>query len=128
MTLSPNLIDGILIAAFTALLGIIIGLFKRVRTMETTIAQLDTKVGPLWAQVQSKVAQELHHDDPKYAEMDKLLEQLINLTLTPENRSRLKTLLIARTTDPHVSDEEQKSAQLMLLTMDKVVTESQQDG
>lgn len=122
--MSPELIDLCVAALFTALIGVIVSLFKRMRTLETTVATLDTKVGPLWSQVQSRVAQELHHDDPKYAEMDHLLEELIALRISEPDRSRLRKLLTDRSTDPLVTEAEHKSAQLMLLTMDKVVIEA----
>jgi hypothetical protein len=97
---------------------------RRINSLEISFATVDTKVSPLWAQVQSKVAQELHHDDPKYAEMDGLLEDLIALRITSSDRVHLKALLLQRADDPEVSLEEQKSARLMIAVMEKVLIEA----
>ena len=122
--MSPQLIDGLIVAGFVALIGLQIALFARVRNLEIAIAEAKIQIGPLWAQVQSKVAQTLHHDDVRYAEMDKLLEDLIALRISPSNRIRLEMLLNERSVDATVSEEERKSAKLMIAVMDKAMSES----
>jgi len=122
--MSPQLLNGIVVVAFVALMGSIAALYRRIRSLEITVAETKVQVSPLWAQVQNKIAQELHHDDPRYAEMDRLLEDLIALRISSENRVQLKKLLQERAADPSVTPEEQKSAKLMIAVMEKVITES----
>ena len=38
----------------------------------------------------------LHHDDPKYKEADHLIEKLVALTITMDERKQLKALLAGR--------------------------------
>lgn len=96
--------------------------------IEADMVQLKTQMSPLWAQVQSRIAAELHHPHPRYAEMDKLLERLetVPLQMSPAERDRLKELLRLRSLDMHpdITPGQRSSAVLMLGVMDKVLEES----
>jgi hypothetical protein len=126
--MSSQLLVGLIVAALSGFTSLLVMLYLnisgRLRLMEIGLATVNTQVSPLWAQVQSKVAQELHHDDPRYAEMDGLLERLIALKITTAERARLKQLLVQRVVDPTVGAEEQKSAKLMIAVMEKVLVEA----
>ena len=126
--MSVQIITALIITSISGVAGLAIMLFvkvnDRLRSLETNFAAIDTKVSPLWKQVEAKIANELHHDDPRYAEMDHLLENLLALRLSTEERHRLKELLTQRVVDPSVPVEEQKSAKLMIAVMDKVLIEA----
>jgi hypothetical protein len=94
--------------------------------IDKKVGILDTKVSPLWSQVQLRLSNDLHQPHPRYAEMDTLLERLDSLVITPPERDRLKELLKERAADHHpdITDGQRSSALLMLGVMDKVLEES----
>jgi hypothetical protein len=51
--MSPTLLDGILVAAFSVILGAVLkslsSMSDRLRAIELQLARLDTQVGPLWS-------------------------------------------------------------------------------
>lgn len=97
----------------------------RLRRMEARVAEMNP-ARPFWATLQTKLAADLLHPSPQFQEMDDLIKALENLTITDEQRVRLRDLLIERTTssDPEVSTSEQSSAKIMLEAMDKVLEEA----
>jgi len=121
---------GLIVAAFsivlTAILAYLVRQSAHMQDMRDEITILKTQVSPLWAQVQSRIAADLHHPHPRYFEMDKLLEKLEALTITPEERSRLEVLLVQRSTDMHedITDIQRKEAKLMSQVMHIVVLEA----
>jgi hypothetical protein len=120
------LVIGLIIAAFSILLGILVtGLYKLL-SMAQDIAILKTQVSPLWAQIQTRIAVDLHHPHPRYIEMDGLLEKLENLTITLEERKRLEILLQERSIDMHedISELQRKEAKLMNQVMHIVLIEA----
>ena len=124
---------GLIVAGFSVTLASVFAMFVRIsnrmRDFETLVTQLDTKVSPLWARVQTVIAQDLHHPLKQFAEMDKLLEELESLIISEEGRNRLKVLLIERSVDmdPIITNSQRESAKLMIHVMDKVVQESRGD-
>jgi hypothetical protein len=94
--------------------------------VDTQMAVLLTQVSPLWAAVQSKIAKDLTHPHKQFKEMDGLLEKLEALSITDEERVRLRDLLKERATsqDAEVNDEERASAKLMIGVMEKVLSEA----
>jgi len=115
------------VAAFTG------GMFLYFRTlnaqlveMRINISELKTQVSPLWAKVQAQISADLHHPNPRYFEMDKLLEKLEALTISHEERERLKELLLERSLDMHedITDEQRQKAQLMIQVMALVLMEA----
>src|ERR1700722_17292712 len=111
-----SLINSLLIAGFTVLLGTFVAWVVRVNTqhraeikdlqdsmneLKASMGVVNTQMSPLWARVQAQIAQDLHHPSPRYAEMDKLLEKLEALTITVDERAALKALLIERSKDTH---------------------------
>ena len=99
----------------------------RLDAIEKQILTLDFQVTPMWAKVQKSISADLHQPHRKYAEMDKLLEQLEALTITPAGRLRLKTLLEIRSKDmsAEVTESERKSAEIMSVVMEKVLMEQE---
>jgi hypothetical protein len=79
----------------------------------------------LWARVQAQIAQDLHHPNPRYTEMDGLLEKLDNLTITLDERDRLKVLLAERSKDMHedIGQQQREKASFMITVMDMVLAE-----
>lgn len=78
---------------------------------------------PFWKAFQSGVADSLHHPHPESREMDKLLEQLENLTIDAKGTKRLKTLLREKSKDPNEPPDERNRAQFLLFAMPMVVKE-----
>lgn len=99
----------------------------RIRALEDKFLELRTQVSPVWLAAQSKMIEELHHPNPKYAEMDGLLEKLDNNTLLPPERARLKVLALLRAVDfdPEITDLQRASALILGSVMDKVVIEKE---
>src|ERR1700719_3058349 len=94
---------GLVVASFGALITAVVSLLKSIRAMELQLNTVSTQMSPLWAQVQARIAAELHHPHPRYKEMDKLLERLETKpsTITNGERVRLKELLSLRAVDTH---------------------------
>ena len=119
---------GLVVASFGALITAVVSLLKRIRAMELQLNTVSTQMSPLWAQVQARIAAELHHPHPRYKEMDKLLERLETKpsTITNGERVRLKELLSLRAVDTHpdITPQQRSSAALMLGVMDKVQEET----
>jgi hypothetical protein len=126
--MNSGIIIGVTVAMFAALLAAIAALYGRLRDLEDKMAIVTTQVSPLWKQVESRIAAELHHPHPRYAEMDQLLEQLEArpLQLSDASRLRLKELLSLRAVDTHpdITPQQRSSAALMLGVMDKVLEET----
>jgi hypothetical protein len=121
---------GLIVAAFSvAMAGILAYLVRQsahMQDMRDEITVLKTQVSPLWAQVQSRIALDLHHPHPRYFEMDTLLEKLESLTITPDERERLDLLLHQRSTDmsPDISEIQRTEAKAMTQVMRIVVLEA----
>jgi hypothetical protein len=115
------------IATFGVVLTAIVAYLKNLNTeinsIKVAMSRLDTQVSPLWAKVQAQISADLHHPDERYHEMDKLLERLENLTISPSDRERLKVLLLQRATDPDVDQSQRDKASIMAKVMDMVVAE-----
>jgi hypothetical protein len=128
MTLSANYIIAFLSAAVAALLGYCVRLNKKMSDNAIAIATLQAQVQPLWMQVQARIASDLHHDDPIFHETDGLIEKLQALTITPQERDRLKVLLTERSHDMHIdiSREERQKARVLIEVMDLVVIEAKE--
>ncbi len=95
----------------------------RMARMEALIAK---ELRPFWKRAQLEIGAILHHPHPRYAETDGLLEQLELLTITSEGRTRLEHLLQARAVDMHedITEDQRRSAEIMLLVMKQVLAES----
>jgi hypothetical protein len=119
-------IGGILLVALIAYCVRLNGL---VRDQGMEIATLKTQMSPLWARVQAQISSDLHHPNPRYFEMDMLLEKLEALTITDGERIRLKILLNERAQDMHpdISDSQRNSAEIMSRVMDKVLAEAEEE-
>jgi hypothetical protein len=78
---------------------------------------------PFWKAIQRGVAESLHHPHPESREMDKLLEQLENLTLDQWGTTRLKAMLRQKADNPDESPEERNRAEFLLFAMPMVVNE-----
>jgi len=99
----------------TALLAAIAALLLRLRKNERDIAELQTKVSPFWASIQTKVADALHQPDIQHADTDNLLEKLESRTITVGEQKKLeRKLKIMVTTAP--TDVAEK-AQVLLTVM-----------
>jgi len=127
-----ELAQGLTIAAFSvilaAILAFIVRLNGRIDALTVSTAKLETQISPFWASVQLQISKDLHHPNPRYHEMDDLLEKLEALTISPEERERLKALLVERSSDTHedISEDQRKKASLMIPLMDMVTEEAKQ--
>jgi hypothetical protein len=137
------MIKEILMLLLGATVGLLVSMYLEARksksdemkTLEASIVAINsrldilaTQVSPLWARVQSQIANELHHPNLRYAEMDKLLEKLESLDITSEERARLKELLLQRSVDTHsdIDDDQRSSALIMVSVMGKVLKETKE--
>jgi hypothetical protein len=78
---------------------------------------------PFWQAFQTGVAKSLHHPHPESGEMDDLLEELENLTITVNGTKRLKVLLREKARDTNQSPEERNLAEFLLFAMPMVIKE-----
>ncbi len=78
---------------------------------------------PFWKAFQSGVADSLHHPHPESKELDRLLEQLENLTIDQWGTARLKALLREKANDNKQSPEERNRAEFLLFALPMVVRE-----
>lgn len=100
------------------------------------LTKLGVKVDTLWTQLATSMAQILHQPDPSRRPVDRLLEALMEGTLSNEERTELRKYLVAiKTWEPNSGDAEvelspetkitfpvhngeQVAAGILLLTMD----------
>jgi hypothetical protein len=127
--MSP-LTQELLVAAFSAILIAMLGVMgymaKLIGGLVTDVTTLKTQMSPFWASVERIVSKDLHHPSPRYAEMDGLLEKLTALTITDDERIRLKALLIERSTDTHedITENQRTKASIMIPLMALVLDEA----
>jgi hypothetical protein len=132
LAISEPTVNSMLIASFGIVLAAALTYFVRINAkmndQAVEIATLKTQVSPLWAQVQARIAADLHHPHPRYFEMDGLLEKLEALTITPDERARLKALLNERAHDmhPEINADQRKKAAFMIQVMDLVLVEAKE--
>jgi hypothetical protein len=81
------------------------------------------KYGPFWQVLETAMGDLLHHPHPESRELDKLLEELANVTLTKARRDRLEFLLSEKAKDPTESKDERNRAEFLLFAMREVVKE-----
>lgn len=103
---------------------------NKLASLELQIVALNTQISPFWAAVQTKIAKDLTHPHIQFKEMDELLLELENLTITINGRARLLELINERiiSIDPKVSQSEKNSAKIMKIVMEKVVTEANESA
>ena len=99
---------------------------ERIRRIELDVAVSQTQLTPLWAQVQAKLTEDLHHDDARFHEADRLIEKLTALTITGGERHRLKELMAERVADPATPNYEAKKAKALIAVMDLVLIETKE--
>jgi hypothetical protein len=126
ITLTELLISGIATVVLSAILGFFYHLSSKIEELQKQMERVTTQVSPLWARVQAKISEDLHHPDAKYHEMDALLEKLEALTITNGDRSRLKELLVERSKDMDgdITNDQRLKATLMITVMDMVLVEN----
>jgi hypothetical protein len=107
-----------------ALVPISMALLGYAWKINTRLTTLETQVSPLWSALQKEIADTLHHPHPESRELDKLLEDLEHLRLTPEKTIRLKILLREKADDTNEDADERRRAELLLFVMSKVVIEA----
>jgi hypothetical protein len=78
---------------------------------------------PFWGAYQKIVADSLHHPHPESAVLDKYLEELEALSLTPQRRDELEELLRRKRDDQNESPKERDRAEQLLFIMRQVVKE-----
>jgi hypothetical protein len=117
----------LLIVGLGAILTYCIWLTRSIHLLELKLVEMSVQIAPFWASVQAKISADLHHPDPRYHEMDRLLEKLDELTITDAERVRLKELLLKRSTDMHddMSEPQRQAASAMIGVMDLVLHEAQ---
>jgi hypothetical protein len=102
---------------------------RSMQPLREDIAVLKNQVEVFWKSVAIDAAQILHQPDPEREHIDKLLEALMEDTLTPEEELRLRKYLVTiRNWEPGqdvgfpVRDGEQTAAAILLRTMKHVIT------
>ncbi len=81
------------------------------------------KLTGFWAALQTRMVDLLHHPDPRSHKLDKLLEELEALTLTPERTLELEDILERKAKNPKESKDERNRAEFLLIAMREVVLE-----
>ncbi len=81
---------------------------------------------PFWKAFQTGVADSLHHPRPESRELDKLLEQLEDLTIDAKGTKRLKEILTQKSKDSNELPDERNRAQFLLFAMPMVVKEREE--
>jgi len=111
-------------AVITATSAFCVSMSLRLRELEKSMREAQTQIKPFWAYAQSVIAADLHHDDEPVT--DALIEKLLALTITPEERVVLDGRLMSRYLDKSgkYSEDERESAKLMVGIMKKVVIEN----
>lgn len=125
-----TLLESLGLAGFTGGVSFAVWLTLEVNKLKVATAKLDTQMSPLWATVQARISEDLHHPHPRYFEMDRLLEALENMTISVSGRSRLKVLLHERSVDMHpdITEAQRRSAKAMIPVMDLVVIEAESES
>lgn len=102
----------------------------RLTEIDRQILTLDFPVKLLWAKAEQKLSKELHMPHEKYKEMDALLTQLDDKTITVAGRKRLKVLAEERITDfsKEITEEHRESAAALGPVMDKSAMETVTEG
>jgi hypothetical protein len=123
--LVQNLIVAFFTVVLTAMIAFCLRLSVAAKKRDEEIAVLKTQISPLWARVQKRISDDLHQPHARYLEMDGLLEKLEGLTITPNDRERLKVLLAERSIDMHpdITPVQRGEAMLMRHVMDLVQME-----
>lgn len=130
MNASNGIWIGIAVGTYTIIVTAVLAYCLRINARQTEqaiqIAELKLQMSPLWARIQAQISADLHHPHSRYAEMDGLLEKLDSLTILPEERTRLKVLLIERSEDMHkdITESQRQSAKMMIPLMDLVMIEA----
>lgn len=101
-----------------------------IEKIKATLAELGFQVKPMWERVQRQLSEDLHHPNPKYKEMDGLLEKMDANDLNITETERLKILAAARSKDmaPEITDSQRASATILATVMDKVLEEKAKTG
>lgn len=81
------------------------------------------KLTGFWAALQTRMVDLLHHPDARSQKLDRLLEELEALTLTPERTLELEEILEKKAKNPKESKEERNRAEFLLIAMREVVLE-----
>jgi hypothetical protein len=119
-----QIVIGVLLTAGVAFHGwvatSIIQLREDVKGAKTELSMI-----PLSAMIQSQLLNSLHHDHPKYAEADALIDKFKMVTITTEELQKLKLLLGQRALDADISELERKQSVALLAIMDVVVIENE---
>jgi len=99
---------------------------ERLTSVESELANVQTKLDPLWKVVQSSIAKDLTHPSPQFKRADELLRKLLALTITDQERIELRKVLTERSfsKDAEVKDTERLKAKVMLDVMDLVLIEA----
>jgi hypothetical protein len=131
-SLLVSVVGAVLTAAFVVLSNINKQQKEELKAMRNAIAELNknmaivnAQMSPLWARVQAQIVADLHHPDPRYHEMDALLEKLEAGKLADSDRDRLEVLLLERSIDLHrdITPEQRAAAAYMITVMRKVLVE-----
>jgi hypothetical protein len=90
---------------------------KTLDQLQQEVAALKTQMSPLWATIQAKLADALHHPHPESRELDGYLEKLEKLILKPDELPRLRQLLQEIIESPKPDIDEKAKAQMLLLAI-----------
>lgn len=102
----------------------------RIGTILDRLAVMETKIEVFWRSVAMDAAKIIHSPDPRRAHIDALLESFMDGTMTPEEESDLRKVLVTmRDFEPGISHldfpvypGEQIAAAILLRTMEHAVT------
>jgi hypothetical protein len=88
-----------------------------IAALTTKLEIVNTQMSPLWARVQAQIVADLHHPNPRFKEMDDLLEGLGRDELSVVEYERLEVMLGERAVDMHPDiTKEQRAAAAYMVT------------
>jgi hypothetical protein len=146
--MNPAMITGLILAAFSAMLGLGATMFlhslkareemihelrDEIRTLKSDVSELksqisvvNTQVSPFCALVQKQMSGELHHPHPRYKTADDLLEKLDDVSISDPERVELKALMLERSIDMHedITPKQRLAAAAIIPIMDLVLQEA----
>ena len=107
----------------TAFLAFCVWLVTSIHDLQVDMERSKTQLSPVWKVVEASLMDAIHHDDPKFARPDALIDKFKNLTITTPEGAELKHYIERRVVDPTVPELERKQAKALLAIMDIVVIE-----
>lgn len=113
-------------AVVTGMIGFGTYLVRKINALEVSMARAEVQLVPLSAMIQAQLLSLLHHEEPRYAEPDALIDKLSHhpASMTEAESLRLRQLMKQRQV-ADVPEIERRRAAALLAYMDIVILEKE---